>query len=143
MTATNKPSVGFWIISVIALLWNLMGSFQYLSSTLMKEDIQALMTDDQIALMDSLPSWYTGVFATAVFAGVLGSIFLLIRKKWAINTFLISLVAILIQMGYWLLATDAMVVYGTEAIFMPLVVIIIGAFLYWYSKSVHQKGWLK
>ncbi|WP_290627345.1 hypothetical protein [Altibacter sp.] len=143
MTTPTKPNTGFWIIAIIALIWNCMGVFQFLSMSLMKEELQQAMTVEQIALVDSLPSWYTAVFATAVFGGLLGSLFLLIRKRWAIPMFLISLVAVLVQMLYWLLATAAMDVYGTGAVVMPLLVIIVAIFLYYYSKGAAQKGWLR
>ena len=143
MTTTNKPNTGFWIIAVIALIWNIMGVFQYLSSTLMKDEMRELMTEDQLALMDSLPSWYTAAFAIAVFSGLLGCLLLLMRRKWAVPVFLVSLLAVLVQMGYWLFATDAMTVYGTQAVIMPLIVIIVAIFLYFYSKGASQKGWLR
>ncbi len=143
MTTTNKPNTGFWIIAVLALIWNIMGVFQYLSSTLMKDEMRELMTEDQLALMDSLPAWYTAAFAIAVFSGLLGCLLLLMRRKWAVPVFLVSLLAVLVQMGYWLFATDAMEVYGTQAVIMPLIVIIVAIFLYFYSKGASQKNWLR
>jgi hypothetical protein len=143
MSTTKKPNAGFWIIAIIALLWNIMGVIQYLSATYMKEEMHATMTEQQVALMESLPSWHIGIFAIAVFTGFLASILLLLRKKWAVNTFLVSLVAILIQMGYWFFGTEAIDVYGSGVYLMPILVIVIGVFLYFYSKSAVQKGLLK
>jgi hypothetical protein len=140
---TNKPNTGFWIIAVLALLWNLMGVFQYLATTLMADTINEALPEEQVALMNALPSWYSYVFAVAVFAGVIGCILLLIRKKLAVPLFGISLIAVLVQMGYWLFATDVMDVMGMQAVIMPLVVIIIAIFLYFYSKGAAQKGWLR
>ena len=77
---TTKPNTGFWIIAVLALLWNLMGVFQYLSTTLWADAIKEALPPEQVALMDALPSWYSYVFAVAVFAGVIGSLLLLIRN---------------------------------------------------------------
>ena len=140
---TNKPNTGFWIIAVLALLWNLMGVFQYLASTLMADAMSEAVPEDQMALMNALPSWYYYVFAIAVFAGAIGCLFLLIRKKLAVPILGISLIAVLVQMGYWLLATDVMEVVGMSAVIMPLVVIIVSIFLYFYSKGAAQKGWLR
>lgn len=143
MSTTNKPNAGFWIIAIIALLWNIMGVFQYLSTTYLKEEMYAKMTEQQVSLMDSLPAWHIGVFAIAVFAGLLASILLIVRKKWAVHTFLVSLVAILIQMGYWFFGTEAIEVYGSGVYLMPILVIVIGVFLYFFSKGAAQKGLLK
>ena len=143
MSTMNKTSTGFWVIAIIATIWNIMGVFQYLSFTYLKDEMTATMTDPEIALVDGLPSWYIGVFAIAVFTGLIASLLLLLRKKWATSIFLISMIAIIIQMGYWLFVTGAMDVYGSEAFLMPIIVIIIGVFLYLYSKKATQKGILK
>ena len=143
MTTPNKPSVGFWIIAVIALLWNLMGVYQYLAMTLMKEEMAEAMTEAQVALVTGQPAWFTGVFAIAVFAGILACILLLMKKKWAVSLFLISMLAVIVQMGYWLFATDVMEVYElAEAVTMPILVVIVAIFLYFYSKGAAKKGWL-
>ncbi len=139
---TTKPNTGYWIIAVIALLWNLMGVFQYLSSTLMADAMKEALPAEQVALMEALPSWYNYVFAVAVFAGTIGALLLLLRKKLAVPIFGISLLAVLVQMGYWLFATDVMDVMGITSVIMPLVVIIVAIFLYFYSKGASQKGWL-
>ncbi len=134
MTTTKKTAI-YWIVGVLALIWNGMGVFQYLSMQYMKEEMAAAMTPEQNALMESLPTWYTAVFAIAVFAGILGSILLLLQKKAATPLFLISLLAVLIQMGYWLLGTNAREVMGNQAAFMPVTVIIVAVFLYFFSRK--------
>ncbi len=134
MTTTKKSTI-YWVVGVLALIWNAMGVFQYLSMQYLKDDMAAAMTPEQNALMDGLPVWYTAVFAIAVFAGLLGSILLLLQKKAATPLFLISLLAVLIQMGYWLFATNAREVMGNQAAFMPIIVILVAIFLYFFSRK--------
>lgn len=144
MTEANKPNTGFWIIGVVALIWNVLGVMGYLGTVYMTEDIRAQYTAEQLALMDNAPAWLTGVYALAVFSGLLGCILLLIRKKWAIPVFGITLLMVLIQMLYSWLATDSIAAFGTfQGIVMPLLIIAIAIFLYFYSKGAAGKGWLK
>ncbi|MBX2826848.1 MAG: hypothetical protein KTR22_01715 [Flavobacteriaceae bacterium] len=142
MTTTNKPNVLFWVIGVLALLWNLMGVFQFALSNFMKDAMADSYTAEQLELVNGLPSWYNIVFGVAVFGGVLGCIFMLMRKKLAVTLFLLSLLAVIIQMGYWVFATDVMDVMGVGSVIMPIVVVIIALFLYMYSKNAVKKGWL-
>ncbi|MFT5078728.1 MAG: hypothetical protein ACI825_001058 [Planctomycetota bacterium] len=143
MNTYSKPTKGFWIIAIIALLWNLMGTVQFLSSTVLKDLLYETLNDTQIALFENLPSWYYIVFGIAVITGVLGSILLLMRKKLAVLLFTISLIAVSIQMIYWMFATDVIDVYGTtDALTMPIIVIITALVLLMYSRSVARKGWL-
>lgn len=138
----NKPATSFWIIGITALIWNLMGVFAYLQRAYMTaEDLAALPIEEQ-ALYDNVPIWVTAAFALAVFGGTLGCILLLLRKKLATFIFSISLANILAQMTYNIFMSKALEVYGPGGIIMPIMVIIIGAFLVWYSKKMDQQGFL-
>ena len=67
---------------------------------------------------------------------------MMLKKGWAAPLFLVSLLAVIVQFGHWLFLANAMEVYGTEAVFMPLLVTAIAAFLVWYSRDAKSKGWL-
>lgn len=143
MNTYNKPTTGFKIIAIIAILWNLMGTFQFLSATVMKDMLRETLTDAQFALFENLPTWYFVVFGIAVVTGLLGSILLLMRKKLAILLFTISLIAVFIQMSYWVFATEVINVYGTlDAVLMPIIVVVTALALLLYSRIVARKGWL-
>ena len=143
MNATTKPNTAFWIIAVVALLWNLIGVFFWVSEYfLMTEEIKATLPPDQVELMNNAPSWNIYVYGIAVFGGVLASIMLLMRKKLAVSLFGISLIAILIVQGYWVFAMDLVEKMGPQALIMPLIVIAIAIFEYFYSKGAARNGWL-
>lgn len=93
----NKPSALFWVIAIAALLWNLMGAMAYLADAFMG-GVEAIsqLPIDQRTLYENRPAWVTASFAIAVWSGLLGSIALLLRKKWAISAFVISLIG-----GVW------------------------------------------
>ena len=83
MSQSNKPNTGFWILSILALVWNLMGVLNYIGQAFITDDMKALLPESQRLYMESVPSWATAAFAFAVFAGVLGCLLLLLRKKIA------------------------------------------------------------
>jgi uncharacterized membrane protein len=64
------------------------------------------------------------------------------KKASAYHIFLVSLIAILIQMLYSILFTKSMEVYGVTALITPVLVIAIAAFLLWYTKFSQVKGWI-
>jgi hypothetical protein len=78
---TTKVSTGFWIIASAMLVWNLIGlMFYYQQSILTPEAMaNAGLTAQQIAHISNTPAWGHSGYAIAVNAGVLGSIFLLLR----------------------------------------------------------------
>lgn len=137
-----KPTVWFWIVSIAALLWNLIGVSQYVAQAFMGDEEKAAMTAEQLQLLEATPVWLTAVFAIAVWFGLIASIGLLMRKKWAKSLFLISLIAVIIQMGYATLMTNASEVYGLTAIIMPVLITIIALLLYYFSGIATKKQWL-
>ena len=141
-TPQTKPNTSFWIISVLALLWNLSGMMTFFMEVFITPEALAALPEAERALYETSPAWTRVVFAIAVFGGTLGCIFLLIRKTLAVQLFIISLAAVLIQMLYYLTMTKAVEVYGLESFIMPLIVIAIAVFLVWYSKNTKAKGWI-
>jgi len=141
MSETNKPGIIFWIIGIIALIWNGMGIYNYLQQAYKTEAVMAKFNADQLALLESLPAWMTALFAIAVFAGALGSIALLMRKKVAVMLFILSFIAATVQQLYWLFGTSAAEVFNESLPYlMPILIIIVALFLVRYSKNQKSKG---
>lgn len=108
----------------------------------MSPEAMAALPDGHRELVETFPTWKYVVFAIAVVTGTLGSIALLLRKSWAVPVFLISLAAVIVQFGHSMLMTNAVEVMGTSFVVMSVVILIIAAFLYYYSKQCMAKGWL-
>ncbi len=142
--ATNlkKPPVWFWIVSVLALLWNLLGVGAYLNDAFMSVEDLDKMSQDYRLLYESRPAWATGAYAIAVWGGALGCIALLMRKKWANILLLISLIGILAQNAHQFFMSNTFVVLGSKAMFLPIMVILIGILLVWFAKWAEKKGYI-
>lgn len=136
--SNTKPPVWFWIIAIVGLIWNAMGVLAYLFQAFITEDaIAALPEEQQAEFLIEHPAWYTAAFALAVFCGALACLALLIRKKWAFMLFVVSFIAATIQQVYLLVTIE-----GVSPI-MPVMIIVVCAFLVWFSKMAGTKGWLK
>ncbi len=142
MTTSVKPPTWFWVVSVIALLWNLMGVFNYLNQAFNQEAILESLDQAQREVFEGIPAWATACFAIAVFSGSIASIGLLIRKKWAKPLFVVSLIAATAQFIDWLFFSNAVDAFGPSTYGMPIFVIIVGLLLIFFSKKGIQKGWL-
>lgn len=136
--STTKPPVGFWIIAVVALIWNAMGVMAYLVQAFITDEaIAALPEEQQAEFLIEHPAWYTAAFALAVFCGALGCLALLLRKKWAYMLLVVSFISATIQQVYLMVTVEGI------SVVMPIMIIIICAFLVWFSKMASTKGWLK
>lgn len=138
-----KPPVWFWIVSVIALLWNGSGVYMYLIQAYDTETYRAMYPDpEMLELANNTPAWVTAAFAIAVFTGLLACFGLLVRKKWAKPLFLLSLLGAVVSNAQHLFMSKAIELFGPKTVVMPIVVIVIGIFLVWFAKKGIAKGWL-
>ena len=142
MNYLRKPSNLFWVISSIALVWNLMGVFNYLDQAFMTDKILETLPKEQQILYQDVPAWVNAAFAIAVFSGTLGSLLLLLKKKIATTFFIISFLGIVGQMSYGLLIDQNSDSYGPMGIAMPIIIIAFGGYLIWYSRKANEHRWL-
>lgn len=139
----GKPPLSFWLIGGVALVWNLFGMYVYVNQVTATAASLAAggYTPEQIEFMMTIPRWATSVFAIAVTAGVLGSLFLLLRKGLATALFVISLAAVLVQNFNTFALNDALSVFGPAPAVIQAVVAIVAAALIWYASVARARGW--
>ena len=138
-----SPPVWFWVISVIALLWYLMDMSAFFMRVLMTDEVIQGMPEDQQHLYRNMPFWVNIVFAGEVFGGVLGCVGLLLRTRWALHLFVVSILGVLSQTFHVYFLSDAISTMGTPAVVMPLVATLIGVGMILLAKSAISKGWLR
>jgi hypothetical protein len=136
-----RPPGWFRLVALLALLWNLVGVWSYLSKVGMAPPMME-MTPDEVALAAGMPAWATAGFAIAVFTGLLGSVGLLLGKAWARLLLILSLLGMLVQFGWWVVMSGAMERMGASIAVMPAVVILIGILLLWLANTGIKRGWL-
>lgn len=122
----------FRIAAVLALLWNLYGVYEYLGSV----GIVGARSGEG---MGPMPSWLVGAFAISVFAGALGSLGLLLLKRWATWLLIISFVAVLAQ-DLWAFVLRP---GGAPDKVLPLVITLVAALLVWLALTGAKRGWLR
>lgn len=138
--STTKPPFWFWIVSVLALIWNGLGVMQYLGRAFITDEmIAALPEEAQTEFLVEYPVWYTAAFAIAVFCGVLGALLLLLRKKWAHLLFILSAFGAIVQHIYLFINVEM----NLKQLIMPILVITVCLFLIWFAKSSTQNEWIK
>lgn len=142
MTTTNKPKTLFWVVAIIALLWNIMGIFQFVGPIFFPEAIYEGYSQEAIDMFNNLPNWYWVVFGIATISGLLAAITQLMRKKIAVLLFLVSMITVFIVEGYYIFGTKVTDVLGQAAVVMPVIVVILSIVFYLFSKQASSKGWL-
>jgi hypothetical protein len=126
-------------VAALALLWNAFGVAMYLSSVGVFGDPTAGLNDHERAVAASIPAWVTGAFAIGTFAGLIGSLGLLLRKAWALPVLIVSLVGLLALEGWIVLLSGAVDVFGLA---VPVMVSCGAILLAWLAFHARGRGWL-
>lgn len=128
----QKPHLSFWIVAIAGLIWNMMGSMNYIMQT--NPETVAQMLDVYQMIINGRPSWATAGFAIAVFGGSVGCILLLLRKNVAVPVFMLSLAGIVLTL-----------IHATMLVGMvpsSVLSVLVGGALLWYATIARRKNWL-
>ncbi len=140
MSSQVKPPVWYWIVSIVALLWNAAGVMNYLMQAYNKEAVVASQPPEMQPYFENIPAWATAGFAIAVFGGLFGSILLLLRKGPIQLLFIASLLGIFLQNIYWMFLSG--IPKNASTLALPATVIVVGLLLICLSKQAKNKGWI-
>jgi len=138
--ARPKVPIHLWIVGVLALLWNFMGAFDYLATQLKLASYMGQFTQEQLDYFYGIPAWAVSGWAIAVWIGLVGTVGLLLRRKWSVVAFAISLAGLAISSIYTLFLSNGLEINGTMGIIMTVLVWVIAIFLVWYSKQQAKAG---
>ena len=134
---------GYRWVAILALLWNLVGLAMFWMQVTMDETRLASLDEVERQIYLATPPWLNLAFAFAVIGGVLGALGLLLRRRWAVPMFAVSLLALLVQFGGAYLVTPAWQAYGVAGLAMPGLVLVIALALLVYSRRWRTSGWLR
>jgi hypothetical protein len=147
----GKAPVHLWIVGLLSLMWNGFGCYDYLMTRMRNEDYFRMMGPDvdpqaMLAWVDSFPIYAQIGWGLGVWMGLLGSILLLMRNRWAVPALGLSLVGALLGLGYQILAAPpppAPSMNEGLMAYMAYIIIIIAAALYFYAHRQKQAGVLR
>ena len=140
----NRKAVPRWftITAVVAIVWNLLGVSAFIMQMMMTPEMLAQLPQAERELYESTPGWVLVAFAVAVFGGVIGSLGLALRKVWSLLFLWLSLFAVLAQNAYSFFMSNAVEVYGIQAMVMPVLVIVIAVLLVVLARNANTRHWL-
>tara|TARA_R110002020_G_scaffold191678_1_gene391510 strand:+ start:479 stop:913 length:435 start_codon:yes stop_codon:yes gene_type:complete len=139
---SSKPTLLFWILGIVFLLWNAFGCFMYLADQMASDETWRAMENGEaiLAAKALYPIWAVIAYALAVWGGLIAAILLLLRKKLAIPLFVISFVAAIICFIPSFTIDEMKAAGGDTYWIMPMVVLVIGLIEIWWSFRKRADG---
>lgn len=143
MRAKHKAPIWFLIVTILLICWNLIGVLSFYTHIMMINDPSILNDPALEILYTQYPTWTTIIFALASISGIVAAILLAMKRRIAKFIFVISLIAVIMQMTHNLFMTDSIEYLGAQAAKMPTLVVIVGIFSVWLSSFADRKKWLR
>ncbi len=135
-----KTPIHLWIVGVVALLWNAGGAFDYLATELKWGPYISQLTEEQLAYFYGFPSWAVACWALAVWGGLFGAVALLLRKRWAVWSFAVSLIGMALSSLYSFALSNGAEIMGTGGVIFTVVIAVFAVFLLLYSRWLARRG---
>jgi hypothetical protein len=135
-----------WIVGILSLLWNCFGAYDYTMSHMRNMDYLAKMGDPNVMLayMDSMPMYAKFGWGLGVWAALLGSLLLLMRSRYAVHAFALSIVGMVLSFGgQYLGPTPPAAMTEGMAKYVPLFIIVLGLAQLWYAWRERGEGVLR
>jgi len=140
-----------WIIGILSLLWNCVGAADYVLTKLQNRSyLEASVAslgidvDTAIAYFTAFPFWMNLAWAIGVWGAFAGSVLLLMRNRFALHAFALSLVGLVLANYYQFIAnpfpglTD-----NTIPLVFTVVIVAITLGLIWYARAMTARGVLR
>ena len=138
--ARPKTPIHLWVVGILALLWNLMGVFDYLATQFKIESYMGQFSQEQLDYFYGIPAWAVAGWAIAVWIGLVATVGLLLRRRWSVMAFTISLAGLALSSIYTLVLTNGLEIMGSAATVMTVGIWVVSIFLVWYSRQQAKAG---
>ena len=145
MTEAVKTPWHLWLVGVVSLLWNAFGAYDYTMTNLRNQAYLDSMgyPAEGIAYLDAFPIWAHSGWALGVWGAVIGSVLLLMRSRFAVWSFALSIVGIALTTLYEAGANMPPELAELQPGWFPILLWSIAVFLMVYAISMRRKGVLR
>lgn len=140
MNGHAKAPWHLWAVGAATLLWNGFGAFQWYRQVTRSDSYWGNLTMEQVQFIIAQPMWVEVAFGVGVWAGVLGALMLLLRRRLALNAFVASLIAILVNTLFMQVLSNARAVFGNGTLIAAIAVIAVAAASIVYAHFARKRG---
>ena len=139
----TKPSLLYWIVAALLLLWNGYGVYDFTMTQLQNEAHLAAYPDALVDYWRDFPLWVNASWGLAVWGAFIGAILLLLRKRLAVTAFTASFVGFVLTTLYSIMSGGMALqaeYMGAAAHVFTIVIFGLAVFSIWWSMRARKRG---
>ncbi|WP_114520500.1 hypothetical protein [Altererythrobacter sp. ZODW24] len=149
-TISVKTPWHLWVVGVVTFLFNAVGALDYTMSQLRNrsylsaaEGTYNITVDEMIAYIDAFPAWANATWALGVWGAFFGSLLLLFRSRYAVWSFAVSIVGLVLTTIYQFNGNMPEALEGPGQVAFAAVIWAITIGLFLYARRMTAKGVLR
>jgi len=145
MADIKKTPWHLWLVGVLGLLWNGFGATDFAMSVIQGDAWYRMngMNEAQIAHMHSYPAWMYVVWFAGTWGALIGAGLLLLRSRFAVHAFAISLLGFVMSLVYAYLLSHTPPEAEAHMGMMHSIIFVGCVFFLWYAWTMAKKGVLR
>jgi hypothetical protein len=93
-------NIVFWAVAILATLWNLFGSFDFIMTVTNNQAYLENAPADMMAWIHGLPMWRIALWGLCIGVSLLACLALLLRRTMAPRLFWITVALMIVALGY-------------------------------------------
>jgi len=136
----SKPPLSFWIISILALIWNMNGVISYTRIIFRSDEIFNGFSGPEKEYLAAIPVVISVIFGIYIFAGLSGSLLLLLKRKEAALILLAAFITQIIYQHYFLVIQKNIEIVSNNSTY-PIVSVIVSFLLVVFASSNHKEDY--
>ena len=146
-TAQARTPVHLWIVGGLALLWNCFGAYDYVMTRMhniayLAQSMPGTDPNAALAWIAQMPLYAQIGWGLGVWGGLAGAVLLLMRSHFALWAFAVSMLGIVLGMGYQLLLAPPLP-GASGGKYIQYMVILVGAGLLAYAQAMVKRAVLR
>jgi hypothetical protein len=143
-TTRGRTPWHLWAVGVLGLLWNAPAALDYVMTETRNTRYLAAFSPDQRAWFESFPAWMVAAWALGVWCAILGAILLLLRSRFAVHAFAVSLAGLVVATVYqYFIGAMPESLKTNGGMGFTFVLWLIAALLLWYAARQRAAGVLR
>jgi len=133
-----------WVVGAVSLLWNSGGAVDFVMTQTRNSAWMGRLTPAELEYFYGFPIWVVIAWGIATWGGALGSLLLLLRSRLAVHLFLASFICMVLTSIYnYALSNGLKIMGGAGQLIFSAIIIVVGALLLAYARSMCRRGVLR
>ena len=134
--STRKAPWHLWPVGVLALLWNGSGAI----TIFMAQAGKIVVSPDEAAYYAAQAMWFVVLTDAALIGAIAAAVALLFRSRTAVTLFGLALVASVLANAYDIVAGTSRALVGRGALFVTMLIVVIGLLELLYAVAMSRRS---